>query len=79
VDAGSTIAAMPGTIVAVNVSEGDQVETGDVLLVMEAMKMELSITASFGGKVASVPVSPGETVEAGAVLVIVEEENDEGE
>ncbi|MGY9073870.1 MAG: ATP-binding protein [Acidimicrobiales bacterium] len=73
VEAGSTVASMPGTIVAVNVAIGDEVSTGDVLLVMEAMKMELSITASFAGTVAAVAVNPGDSVEAGMVLAIIEE------
>ncbi len=72
VEAGSTVATMPGTIVAVEVSEGDAVEAGDTLVVMEAMKMELSITAAIAGVVTSVPVNAGDTVEAGSVLAIVE-------
>ena len=70
---GSTIATMPGTIVAVHVSEGETVAAGDVLVVMEAMKMELSLTASAAGRVAAVAVAEGDTVEAGSVLVVVEE------
>ena len=72
VDPGSTVATMPGTIVAVHVAVGDNVEPGAVLVVMEAMKMELSITASTGGTVADVPVEVGQSVEAGAVLTIIE-------
>jgi propionyl-CoA carboxylase alpha chain len=70
---GSTVATMPGTIVAVRVAEGDVVSAGDTLVVMEAMKMELAVTASHAGVVTAVPVSPGAAVEAGAVLVVVEE------
>ncbi len=72
VDAGSTVASMPGTIVAVSVGEGDAVEAGDTLVVMEAMKMELAITTSVAGTVTSLPVSAGDTIEAGAVLAVVE-------
>jgi propionyl-CoA carboxylase alpha chain len=72
-EAGSTIATMPGTIVAVNVAVGDEVNAGDVLLVMEAMKMELSIAATTAGVVTAVAVAANDTVDAGAVLVIVDE------
>ena len=70
---GSTVATMPGTIVSVAVAVGDEVAAGDVLLVMEAMKMELTIAASTAGLVSTVNVAAGETVDAGAVLVVVEE------
>ena len=73
VEPGSTVAAMPGTIVSVAVTVGDSVDAGDVLLVMEAMKMELTVTASSPGVVSSVGVAAGDTVEAGAVLIVVDE------
>ena len=73
VEAGSTVATMPGTIVAVSVEVGDTVAAGDVLVVMEAMKMELSVTASVAGVVTAVPVAEGDSVEAGAPLVVVDE------
>ncbi len=72
VEAGSTVATMPGTIVAVNVAPGDSVEPGDVLVVMEAMKMELSVAATAAGTVTTVGVQVGETVEAGTVLATVD-------
>lgn len=72
-DPGSTVASMPGTVVAVHVVEGDAVEVGDVLVVMEAMKMELAVTATTSGVVTSVPVEVGATVGAGTVLAVVEE------
>ncbi len=71
VEPGSTLSTMPGTIVEVKVAEGDTVAAGDVLLIMEAMKMELSITASTPGIVSSVPISAGDTVDAGAILAVV--------
>ncbi|MCP5028137.1 MAG: ATP-grasp domain-containing protein [Actinomycetia bacterium] len=71
VEPGSTVATMPGTIVEVRVAEGDTVAAGDVLLVMEAMKMELSITTSMAGTVTAVPISAGDSVEAGAILAVV--------
>ncbi len=71
VEAGSTVSSMPGTIVEVKASVGDSVEAGDALLVMEAMKMELTITASAPGVVTALPVAAGDAVEAGSVLAIV--------
>ena len=61
-------APMPGTILKVNVKNGDTVKKGDVLMVLEAMKMENEIMAAADGVVAGVSVSEGATVEAGAVL-----------
>ena len=72
VEPGSAVATMPGTVVAVHVAEGDRVEAGDPLVVMEAMKMELTVTAATGGTVASVLVAEGQPVAAGTVLVIVD-------
>jgi len=65
-------AEMQGTILQVAVSEGDAVEAGDVLCVLEAMKMENDVVASRGGTVASVPVSEGEGVDMGDRLVVIE-------
>ena len=61
-------APMPGTILKVNVSNGQAVKKGDVLMVLEAMKMENEILAAGDGTVASVNVSAGQTVESGTVL-----------
>ncbi len=62
-------APMPGKILGVKVSAGQAVKKGDVLIVLEAMKMENEIVAPQDGTVASVNTSVGEQVEAGAVLV----------
>ena len=62
-------APMPGTINAVKVSNGQAVKKGDVLVVLEAMKMENEIMAPCDGTVASVNVSQGATVNTGDVLV----------
>ena len=61
-------APMPGKILGVKVSAGQAVKKGDVLIVLEAMKMENEIVAPQDGTVASVNTSVGEQVEAGAVL-----------
>ena len=67
--AGTSITApMPGTILKVNVKNGDAVKKGDVLMVLEAMKMENEIMAPADGVVAGISVSDGTAVEAGAVL-----------
>jgi acetyl-CoA/propionyl-CoA carboxylase biotin carboxyl carrier protein len=61
-------APMPGQVVAVHTSEGAEVARGDVLVVMESMKMELQITAPHDGTVAVVNVAPGDQVALDAVL-----------
>ena len=61
-------APMPGKILSVKVSAGQAVKKGDVLLILEAMKMENEVVAPQDGTVASVNVSAGDSVEAGAVL-----------
>ena len=61
-------APMPGKILGVKVAAGQAVKKGDVLVVLEAMKMENEIVAPQDGTVASVNTSVGEQVEAGAVL-----------
>ena len=63
---------MPGRIVLVNVATGDAVEAEQVLLVMEAMKMELSLRAPRAGVVEAVQVKAGDFVEADAVLLRLE-------
>lgn len=70
--AGGCHASMPGRILSVHVEEGAAVTKGDVLVVMEAMKMEHQITAPAAGRVAEVRVSAGDQVDAGAILVVVE-------
>ena len=62
-------APMPGNIMKVNVKAGAAVKKGDVLIVLEAMKMENDICAPADGVVASVEVAQGATVETDAVLV----------
>jgi biotin carboxyl carrier protein len=65
-------AVMPGKIVALLAAEGDSVEAGQGLLVVEAMKMENEITAPRAGRMSSIKVKQGEAVESGALLLILE-------
>jgi biotin carboxyl carrier protein len=68
-------APMPGLVVRVQAREGDAVEAGAGLIVLEAMKMENELKAAAPGVVKSVRVAPGEAVEKGQVLVEFEERN----
>ncbi len=61
-------APMPGTILKVNVQNGQAVKKGDVLMILEAMKMENEIMAPCDGTVAGVAVAQGASVDSGAVL-----------
>ncbi len=62
---------MPGSILAVNVNVGDTVSEGQVLMVLEAMKMENEIMAPCAGKITGINVTKGATVESGAVLCTI--------
>lgn len=64
-------APMPGNILKINVAPGQKVEEGDVLIVLEAMKMENEIVATKSGTVAQVAVGKGAVVETGAPLVVI--------
>ncbi|SFN78497.1 acetyl-CoA/propionyl-CoA carboxylase, biotin carboxylase, biotin carboxyl carrier protein [Pseudonocardia ammonioxydans] len=67
--AGDPTAPMDATVVTVRVAPGDAVAAGDVVVVLEAMKMEMEIRAGTAGTVAAVPVTAGSPIAAGAVLV----------
>jgi len=73
-EAGTLTAPMNGTIVAVNVSQGDKVTEGQALVVMEAMKMEYTIKATVNGTVESIYFQPGDLVSDGAELIALEPE-----
>jgi biotin carboxyl carrier protein len=62
---------MPGTVLEVRVAEGERVEEGDLLGMMEAMKMELSLKAPFAGTLESVDAAVGAQVALGARLFVV--------
>jgi propionyl-CoA carboxylase alpha chain len=70
---GSLVAPLPGTVRSVAVSVGDGVGEGDVIVTIEAMKMEHSLRAPSAGRVAEVRVSPGDQVANGDVLVVVDD------
>ncbi len=72
VSEGSALAPMPGTVVRVAVAEGETVGAGQLLVVLEAMKMEHAVFATSAGTVVEVDVGPGDQVETGRVLAVVE-------
>lgn len=70
--AGETVAApMPGNILRVDVAQGDTVKAGQILVILEAMKMENEIVAPKDGTVAQVVTSKGAVVDTGAPLVVI--------
>ncbi|WP_254863269.1 acetyl-CoA carboxylase biotin carboxylase subunit [Halovivax gelatinilyticus] len=71
-DGESVSAEMQGTVLSVEVAEGDDVAAGDVVVVLEAMKMENDIVAARGGTVSQVAVAEGDSVDMGDTLVVLE-------
>lgn len=71
VASGSLLAPMPGTVVAVKVEPGAEVAAGDAVLVLEAMKMQHTVTAPHDGTVTEINVEPGAQVASGEVLAVV--------
>ena len=70
--AGNAVKApLPGTITAINVKEGDKVNVGDVVIVLEAMKMQNNIEAEYAGTVTSIKVVTGDAVMEGSVLLTI--------
>jgi len=70
--AGSLAALMPGTVVRVEARPGEAVRAGQVLVVLEAMKMEHSVCAPYDGTLAELRVSPGQSVDLGTVLAVLD-------
>ncbi len=68
---------MQGTVLAVDVEEGDEVEAGQVICIVEAMKMENEITAHRDGVVSELSVAAGQAVNAGQVICVVSQDGDE--
>ncbi len=64
-------APMPGKILKINVSEGDTVQEGDTVVILEAMKMENEIVAGSGGKVKKIHVAVNQMVETDDALVVI--------
>ena len=79
VDSGSLLAPMPGTVVRVDVEPGGRVTAGRPVLVLEAMKMQHTLTAPHDGEVTAIAVEVGSHVAAGAVLAVVRSSTREGE
>ena len=69
---GAIVAQMTGRIIRVDVQAGDEVTEGQILLIIEAMKMENEITAPIGGTVTQVAVAPGGRISEGDLLVQIE-------
>ncbi len=65
------LAPMPGKVLSVKVNAGDDVKTGDVVVILEAMKMENEITSNRDGKVAEIRVREGDSVDAEDVLIVI--------
>ena len=63
---------MPGKVIAVLVAEGDKVEKGQGLVIVEAMKMENEVRSPISGEIKEVRIKAGDTLEAGAILAVVE-------
>lgn len=64
-------APMPGNILSIKVAAGDTVSEGDILLILEAMKMENEILAPVSGKIAGVQIASGAAVNSGDVLIVI--------
>lgn len=71
---GGQVAPMPGAVLSTAITAGDRVKKGDLLLILEAMKMEHRITAPLDGKVETVHVAEGDQVENGQLLVTIAED-----
>jgi propionyl-CoA carboxylase alpha chain len=75
---GGLVAPMPGVVADIRCSVGQLVQAGDVLVVLEAMKMEHHIRAPFEGEVTDIPIVVDQQLDNGALLVTIEESVDGG-
>ncbi len=73
---GSLLAPMPAAVMSVSVTEGQEVKKGDIVVVLEAMKMQHTITAPYDGVVTELSARAGAQVESGAVLAVIEGETE---
>ena len=71
----AVVTPMQGTVLAVNVQEGDEVRAGEVICVVEAMKMENEITSHRDGAVTELSVTPGQAVSAGQVICVISQDS----
>jgi len=71
--AGGLVAPMPGTVLAVHATAGDAVAAGQLLMIVEAMKMEHRITAPRAGTLREVRAQPGDQVSGGDLLAFIDE------
>ena len=78
-NSGLISSAIPGKIVSVLVSEGDEVDSGSVVIVLEAMKMQNEIKAGIDGRVEKIMCKPGERIEANVPLMDIVDSKKEGE
>jgi acetyl-CoA/propionyl-CoA carboxylase biotin carboxyl carrier protein len=72
----SIVTPMQGTVLAVEVSDGEEIEAGQVVCVVEAMKMENEITSPRAGRVSGLSVEPGQPVSTGQVICLVTQDAD---
>ncbi len=75
----AVVSPMQGTVLAVEVAEADEIREGQVICVVEAMKMENEITAHRSGRVTGLSVAPGELVTTGQVICVVAQEGEDGD
>ncbi len=70
--AGAVTSPMAGTVKAVQVKVGDTVRSGQVVVILDAMKMEVPVSAPLGGTVASIEVNEGQSVQEGQALLVIQ-------
>ena len=76
---GTISSIIPGKIVSISVEEGDNVAEGDVVMILEAMKMQNEIQAPLSGTVTAINCKPGDSIEANSPLVVIQPEENKTE